>query len=258
MFDQSTHYPQKTQRRLARSIDPQAIRKHVEQGGNIRDFAKQVGLSENTIRTLCRLHKIPTFVWKTESMVIQDCAWVAACLDCEGMITARAVPNQRRAGSRNVALYAKVEMTCALVPKRLQEICGGRYVGPKPKAEGCKATYEWAIGPNGCRYVLPQIMPFLLTKKRRAEIALEILAGNRKGRSMPNDQLIPLLAEMHELNRRGGPEKGRVEQLRVPVCNDRTNEMIPCACGCGKAVLKYDRRGRTRSFLHGHNGLGRG
>lgn len=28
---------------------------------------------------------------------------------------------------------------------------------------------------------------------------------------------------------------------------------IKCACGCNKVLNKYDSRGRTRRFLHGHN-----
>ncbi|KKK60550.1 hypothetical protein LCGC14_3023240 [marine sediment metagenome] len=32
----------------------------------------------------------------------------------------------------------------------------------------------------------------------------------------------------------------------------RGNPLIECACGCGKSFLKYDERGRTRRYVHGH------
>lgn len=32
-----------------------------------------------------------------------------------------------------------------------------------------------------------------------------------------------------------------------------TSPLIPCACGCGKVFSQYDRRGRSRCFIHGHH-----
>jgi len=31
------------------------------------------------------------------------------------------------------------------------------------------------------------------------------------------------------------------------------NELIQCACGCGNLLYKYDKRGRVRKFINGHN-----
>ena len=33
----------------------------------------------------------------------------------------------------------------------------------------------------------------------------------------------------------------------------RVDIAIQCACGCGKRLLPYDRMGRERSFINGHN-----
>lgn len=32
--------------------------------------------------------------------------------------------------------------------------------------------------------------------------------------------------------------------------------MKPCKCGCGKLILPFDRYGRSRSYIHGHNNAG--
>lgn len=32
------------------------------------------------------------------------------------------------------------------------------------------------------------------------------------------------------------------------------NPLIPCACGCGEMFPRFDRSGRPRSFINGHNG----
>lgn len=38
--------------------------------------------------------------------------------------------------------------------------------------------------------------------------------------------------------------------LRLP---GEANEMLKCACGCGRELLKYDPQGRPREYLSGHN-----
>lgn len=35
--------------------------------------------------------------------------------------------------------------------------------------------------------------------------------------------------------------------------SEEENLEIPCLCGCGKTIKKYDNRGRPRRYVHGHN-----
>ena len=37
----------------------------------------------------------------------------------------------------------------------------------------------------------------------------------------------------------------------------KTQEIIECACGCGKQLLKYDGKWRSKRFINGHQGRGR-
>lgn len=43
--------------------------------------------------------------------------------------------------------------------------------------------------------------------------------------------------------------------LRMP---DQANEEIECECGCGSRFRRFDRTGRARRFVSGHNGRTRG
>ena len=43
----------------------------------------------------------------------------------------------------------------------------------------------------------------------------------------------------------------RTAELQRP---DEPNVRIPCACGCGRTLMKYDAAGRPRKFIHGHSG----
>ena len=35
------------------------------------------------------------------------------------------------------------------------------------------------------------------------------------------------------------------------------NELIPCACGCGHMIWRWDRKNRPRRYMNGHNQRGR-
>lgn len=233
-------------------VDLDALRVHVLAGNHIDDFARLAGLHANTVRRLCLDHGIPTGVWKSESLSVAEASWVAACIDCEGTITAHAVPDKSRS-YRGVQVFSRVQMTCQLVPQRLRQLCGGSFSGPKPRQAGHKPIYLWNIAANGCRYLLPQILPTLLTKRRQAEVALAILGGNRQGHSMPNGELVPLLEEMRRLNARGLPGTADFRELRPATPRRHSDEEIACACGCSGRLRRYDRRGRERLFIHGHN-----
>lgn len=44
--------------------------------------------------------------------------------------------------------------------------------------------------------------------------------------------------------------RSRENDLRLP---GQQNEVVECACGCGRTFLKYDEAGRPRTFMSGHN-----
>ena len=38
---------------------------------------------------------------------------------------------------------------------------------------------------------------------------------------------------------------------------EEMNELIECACGCGQTLLKYNRWGNPRRYIHPHNNRGK-
>ena len=71
-----------------------------------------------------------------------------------------------------------------------------------------KRQWSWLLPANGCREILPQLYPYLIIKKRQAEIFLDWFrdVSGRRGKNMTKELFqhkLEVLAELHTLNKRG-------------------------------------------------------
>lgn len=74
-----------------------------------------------------------------------------------------------------------------------------------------KPPYVWTLCAGAVRELLPEIMPYLVLKRRQAELMLESLGmrnlkGRGKGRSLSeeeNKRRNEIVVELHKLNHRG-------------------------------------------------------
>jgi len=150
-------------------------------------------------------YKIPDAYSEPELSEINK-AWVAAIIDCEGTLTIHRPYNKQRK-SYNMQYWCRVEMVGHQIPERLHELCGGTYIKDKIPAKGNRrARTYWNITPAGLRWLLPQIIPYMLVKRRRGEIILEILTKRRRGmrqKYMSDIELLKLYREVRRLNRKG-------------------------------------------------------
>jgi hypothetical protein len=70
-------------------------------------------------------------------------------------------------------------------------------------------------------------------------------ADEAKSNNAPdNIEVAPTRAHHAVLHRRSG------KALRMP---GEDNPQVPCACGCGRTLAKYDKQGRLRRYISGHN-----
>lgn len=136
------------------------------------------------------------------SLTAIDATWVACCIDCEGCIVIHVVPNRKK-GCRNVMCYARVNMVNEGMVRKLHDLCGGSIKHKPATSPTRRAQWYWNISANGCRWILPQILPFMIEKRRHAEVMLSVLNGNRRGSPMHPLKLIPLLDEIKRLNVKG-------------------------------------------------------
>lgn len=63
--------------------------------------------------------------------------------------------------------------------------------------------YWWNVSPEGLRWLLPQVLPYLLVKKKHAEIVLELLSKNSRSKRLPNERKMELRDEIRRLNIKG-------------------------------------------------------
>jgi hypothetical protein len=114
----------------------------------------------------------------------------------------------------------KVQMTDQSIPYRLQELCAGNIQYAPALNPKRKPTWIWQIGANGVRWLLPQIAPYLLVKKRHADLTIEFLTLVRKGtprRGEHNPRAQEIRALMAKLNQRGMPHGGILSEPLITI-----------------------------------------
>ena len=163
--------------------------------------------------------RVKSDFWKSlPDLNREDAKWIAAVLDCEGTISVHTPWNKKR-NNRNIVVFAKVEMIGYAIVERLHILCGGSLWKNIRQKGNRREHCLWNITSNGLRWLLPQIMPFLLIKKRHAEIVLEVLLNNERGKrptQMKYERLAELLTEIRKLNGRGlTPDLRKIIPTRV-------------------------------------------
>ncbi len=73
----------------------------------------------------------------------------------------------------------------------------------------------------------------------------------------PNASMVQGMCRRHYRAAQEGTT-GEKRLSKMPPRSNRDTSIIPCACGCGGTLEATDGMGRPHSFLHGHNGSGRG
>lgn len=177
-------------------------------GRSLLSIAKQYHASWYTVNAQLLRAGCLRPVWQMPALSDLDAAWIAAVIDCEGTLTAHAPYNKQR-GNRNIQIFCRVDMTDEGIPRRLHKLCAGtfRELHRRPNDPPTNRPHcYWNLSSNGLRWLLPQIYPYMIVKKRNAEILMEILKRNGRGSKrsqMPHAELYSFIAELRTLNKGG-------------------------------------------------------
>jgi hypothetical protein len=142
------------------------------------------------------------------SLSIAEAAYIAAFIDGEGTISIRQFKRKSMVGGIRYNSVVEMNNTDVGVMQYLRLLIGpARYGIHKQEKSGCKRCYRFYIPSNVQRWLLETILPYLVIKKKQAEIVIEFLGllGNKKyGEEDSNlEQRKKLYNEVHQLNHRG-------------------------------------------------------
>ena len=146
--------------------------------------------------------------------------WLAAWIDTEGNISLQKRNDEKYRNRGSFFPYMAITNTDENVLPTLIEITKGKERWSRQQKNGWRDKYKLYMGPNRCRELLPQIIPFLVVKQKQGQLLLKALvllrenmclAGNRGIQKEVNrtqlknnfDQLNAIYEEMKKLNRRG-------------------------------------------------------
>lgn len=149
----------------------------------------------------------------------EQLAYIAGIIDGEGTLSlvggqAISVDSYGRS-YRSFQLTVRVGNTNKILIDWLQSKSGigiTRMISDRsynqPKLKNSKRAHYWQLSANEVRELLPKIVPFLVIKKRQAEIMIHWLSHltGVRGRAMTDkifNEKIEIVKEMKRLNKRG-------------------------------------------------------
>ena len=146
------------------------------------------------------------------SLSVAEAAYIAAFIDGEGTISIRKEERKSMTGGYRYNSVVEMNNTDVGVMQYLRSIIGpARYYIFKQQKDNCKTCYRFTVPPNVQRWLLETIFPYLIIKKRQAEIVmvfLGILGKKEYGKIDGNlDRREELYQEIHGLNHRGIGQK---------------------------------------------------
>lgn len=149
--------------------------------------------------------------------------WTAGIIDGEGSVLAGPRPLQK--GKHSVGWYTRIAVsnTDIRMLEKLKELWGGYLSGAKiNRPSRCEKLYTWTISHKMLIPILEKIEPFLIVKRRQAQLVLELQrrisaknwvtiidsrTGRASGRALPAQEIElrrQLFLEIKKLNHRGG------------------------------------------------------
>ena len=138
-----------------------------------------------------------------------ELAYAAGLMDGEGYIGIKCSERDKIQRSRSHRVYVSLGNTDEKMVKFMLDKFGGTYYYAERKASNSKPMYTWKLSAISAVTFLGQVLPYLITKKERAEVAMEFqttISNANKAKGI-TEELLEIrdsyMHEMHRLNKRG-------------------------------------------------------
>ncbi len=143
-------------------------------------------------------------------------AWLAGIIDGEGGIYIETQHNKKDRATTQFTLRLEVTMTHRVTIERIHTMTNcGNFKSYQPKKQNRKPYFRWQASSREAAAILRLCLPFLVTKREQAEVALkfaEIASFPTGGRPTPEGILAhrQRLAESLKILNKGGNMKGEI------------------------------------------------
>lgn len=137
-----------------------------------------------------------------EDLTVPQQAYLAGMIDADGHI---GIYNRATAKGCGARLRLSVSNTDTTLLEWIQATTGIGSIVPKDKGNArCKPTYEWVTSAEAAASVLKQVIPYMIVKRARAELAIEYQVGLSDPINRADvESRERYRAEMLRLNKRG-------------------------------------------------------
>lgn len=139
-----------------------------------------------------------------------DKGWLCGIIDADGSISFARRRRKLKLTNFGHTWTPKIEVSsvCKEEIDNIQRICENRGNTCWHYPKRGKPSLRWALQANGCRWLLPQIAKHLVTKKKQAELLLEVLKINvKRGRTErpreAEEKLQEIYKKIRKLHQRG-------------------------------------------------------
>jgi hypothetical protein len=141
--------------------------------------------------------------------------WLACAIDTECSLGLYKRGHGKKVKVRRGFSWApdlRCSSTTPILLEQILNICNGGSISQCNFVDGRKRQRQYHLSSNGLRYILPNVIPFLLVKRRHAELLLEALniIGKEGFRAKRNQyakidekRLEEIYQELRRLNKRG-------------------------------------------------------
>lgn len=155
-------------------------------------------------------------------MIPEQAAYVAGLIDGEGTIGLR-VKHRKGGKAHQFDPALRIANTNLALLEAVITMTGNGQIFADRRGTGQRACYDWALSANQIRHVLPQVLPYLIAKKRQAECVLRFLELVRYPQGVAEADIPEVMAlkeELQRLNQRGLTDAEEQEvSLKEPRCS---------------------------------------
>lgn len=144
-----------------------------------------------------------------KELTVAEAAYLAGLTDGEGSVTLLSRPS-RKFGPHQATATVSISNTNLFLLESVEGIIGFGHIAKATRAAGRRDCYNYVLMANAIRWLLPQILPYMIAKRRQAELVieyLELIRGHSGIAKSDQPRAIAIKQELTLLNARGDDSK---------------------------------------------------